>query len=187
MVKKAGKVSKHSRAARRLEFTDTEAQSLAELPRAQNLDVTNKLIRTASKNEQLLEAKMKKKQKTANKVGKKVAAKSALENLDNERIARALNVSHRLDGKVERAKSRAKYVQGARKAGWDSTNESIRRDLAKLTGQKAVQENSGEEGQEDAMEDDDAGEDESGQESQAQETRSVSTNVFGLLSDDVEA
>ncbi|SCU79810.1 LAME_0B00452g1_1 [Lachancea meyersii CBS 8951] len=184
------KVSKNSRASRRFEALDTEAQTLAQLPRAQDLDVTNKLIRTASKNEQLLEAKMRKKDKTSNKVGKKTIKKSALENLDSERVARALNISSRLDGKVEKAKTRAKYVQSARKAGWESTNESIRRDLAKLTEREgsvpeaATQSGSSGDQEVDSMVEDDPAEE---IEQNPQEAPSAAENMFGLLADDVEA
>ncbi|CEP64893.1 Ecm1p LALA0_S14e01640g [Lachancea lanzarotensis] len=180
------KVSKNSRASRRFEALDTEAQTLAQLPRAQNVDVTNKLIRTASKSERLLDAKMKKKERSGKKVGKKDTKKSALENLDSDRVARALNITSRLDGKVEKATARAKYVQGARKAGWDSTNESIRRALAKKVTEGADQQNS-----ETHADDDDADaasqdDQETGTELSQKPTLS-NQNLFGLLTDDVEA
>ncbi|SCU82314.1 LAFA_0C10462g1_1 [Lachancea sp. 'fantastica'] len=178
------KVSKNSRASRRYEALDTEAQTLAQLPRAQNLDVTNKLIRTASKSERLLEAKMKKKERTGKKVGKKDIKKGALENLDSDRVARALNITNRLDGKVEKAKARAKYVQAARKAGWESTNESIRRALAKNEEKEQAESN---------HEDNDIDVEAHSQDEieekieQPEKPASSNQNLFGLLSDDVEA
>ena len=179
------KVSKNSRASRRFEALDTEAQTLAELPRAQNVDVTNKLIRTPSKSERLLEAKMNKKERFGKKVGKKNTKKSALENLDSDRVARALNITSRLDGKVEKATARAKYVQGARKAGWESTNESIRRALAKKVTEGADQQNS------DHADDDvdaAASQDDLVADTKPSEKPTLSNqNLFGLLTDDVEA
>ncbi|CUS20856.1 LAQU0S01e16160g1_1 [Lachancea quebecensis] len=183
----AKKISKHSRAARRLEVEDVEAQTLAKLPRAQNLDLTNKLIRTASKNEQLLEAKMRKKEGTGKRVGKKPIAKGLPENLDKERLERALNITSRLDGKVQKAKSRAKYVQNARKAGWERTNESIKRDLALLTGPKTdTSSKEDKTTREDSMEQDEAYIDEDEVDSSVL-PRVEASNAFDLLTDDVEA
>ncbi|SCW01448.1 LAFE_0D12794g1_1 [Lachancea fermentati] len=177
----AKKFSKHSRAARRLEVEEPEAKDLSKLPRVDNADVTNKLIRTASKNEQLLEARMRKKSKQNNKVGKKQSVKVRANNLDKERLERALNFSNRLDGKVQRAESRAKYVQSARKAGWDSTNESIKRELAALQNLEK-EENKDLKKVEDEMDADDE------PESADADTEATPTgNAFALLSDDVEA
>ncbi|SCU84141.1 LANO_0C00562g1_1 [Lachancea nothofagi CBS 11611] len=187
MVKK---VSKHSRASRRREAEDMEAQTLAQLPRAQNLDLTNKLIRTASKNEQLLEAKMKKKDKTGSKIAKKTTKKSVLDTLDSQGIERALNISSRLDGKVDKAKTRAKYVQAARKAGWDSTNESIRRDLAKLVGRDisaSANKEKDDAEKEPTEEESDIMADEVHEEEPEVPSKPAQTNMFGLLTDDVEA
>ncbi|KAM3163208.1 ECM1-like protein [Lachancea thermotolerans] len=182
----AKKVSKHSRAARRLEVEDVEAQTLAKLPRAQNLDLTNKLIRTASKNEQLLEAKMRKKEGSGKRVGKKSIAKGLPENLDKERLEKALNVTSRLDGKVQKAKSRANYVQNARKAGWDRTNESIKRDLALLTASKSDISSKDDKTAEDSMEQDEAYIDED-EGNSFTPPQAEATNAFDLLTDDVEA
>lgn len=129
----ARKISKNSRAARQSDAYEMEAKVLADLPRPEKTDLTSILIRTTAKNEALLEAKLHKKDK--NKVGKKsVAKKSALSitSLDRDRVERALNVTSRLDGKIAKSVSRAKYVQSARKAGWDSTNEFIKKETESL-------------------------------------------------------
>ncbi|KAL3228639.1 Shuttling pre-60S factor ECM1 [Nakaseomyces bracarensis] len=128
MVKK---ISKNSRAARQ-GLLDVAPRELEKLPRAENTDLTNIMIRTAAKNESLLEAKMRKKKDTKNKVGKKDLQKKINKTeriLEKERLARALNITNRLDGKIAKSIQRAKYVQTSRKAGWDSTNEQIKREL----------------------------------------------------------
>ncbi|SCV02526.1 LAMI_0H00188g1_1 [Lachancea mirantina] len=130
----ARKVSKHSRAARRLEAEEPEAQTLAQLPRAENADLANKIIRTASKNEKLLEDKLRKKERTQKKVGKAQKLGSSVRHIDKERLEKALKFTNRLDGKVHKAETRAKYVQRARKAGWDKTNEEIKSGLSALRG-----------------------------------------------------
>lgn len=129
----ARKISKNSRAARQSDAYEMEAKVLADLPRPEKTDLTSILIRTTAKNEALLEAKLHKKDK--NKIGKKsVGKKSAfsITSLDRDRVERALNVTNRLDGKIAKSVSRAKYVQSARKAGWDSTNELIKKETESL-------------------------------------------------------
>ncbi|KAH3899513.1 related to Shuttling pre-60S factor ECM1 [Saccharomycodes ludwigii] len=142
----AKKVSKHSRAARRLEVDEPEAKELSQLPRPENTDLTNKLIRTANKNEELLNRKLEKKKK--HKIGKNVQnnsnrldkALSAIErNLEKERLERGLNFGNRLDGKIAKSISRAKYVQTSRKAGWDVTNLRIKEELSQLQHQTSDQ------------------------------------------------
>lgn len=127
----AKKISKNSRAARQ-GLLDVAPSDLQKLPRAENTDLTNIMIRTAAKNESLLEAKMRKKKETKKKVGKKELERKINKTeriLEKERLARALNITNRLDGKIAKSIQRAKYVQTSRKAGWDSTNEQIKREL----------------------------------------------------------
>lgn len=129
----AKKISKNSRAARQSAAYEMEAKVLADLPRPEKTDLTNILIRTTAKNEALLEAKLQKKVK--NKVGKKSIGKKSIlsiNSLDKDRVERALNITSRLDGKIAKSVSRAKYVQSARKAGWDTTNEFIKKETASL-------------------------------------------------------
>ena len=102
-----------------------------------------------------------------------------------DRLERALNINSRLDGKVQKAKSRAKYVQNARKAGWDVTNESIRRDLALLTGSKPATNAVVKTTEAEKMEEDiDPTEEQQEVEEHPQKETS---NAFNLLADDVEA
>ncbi|GCF00017.1 60S ribosomal protein subunit export [Zygosaccharomyces mellis] len=129
----AKKVSRNSRAARQAEAFEPEAKTLSELPRPEKTDLSNILIRTTAKNEALLEAKINKKSKK--KVDKKKSKEKAvkdLTHLDRNRMEKALNFGSRLDGKISKSTSRAKYIQNIRKAGWDTTNELIRKELAAL-------------------------------------------------------
>lgn len=126
------KISKNSRAARQAEAYEPVAKSLADLPRAQKTDLTNILVRTAARNEALLNAKINKKRKEKGKINKKALEQKLLESanlMEKDKIERALKVTNRLDGKIAKSISRARYVQSARKAGWESTNLSIRREL----------------------------------------------------------
>ena len=142
MVK--GKISKHSRAARRGEVAlEPEVKSLAQLPRAEKTDLTSVLIRTAAKNGDLLDVKMKRQQERKKKIRAGLSKKSlekkiinATNNMDKDRLERALNITNKLDGKISKAVARAKLVQNARKAGWDLTNASIKREMDVTMGSK---------------------------------------------------
>ncbi|CCD26377.1 Ecm1p NDAI_0H02030 [Naumovozyma dairenensis CBS 421] len=119
-------------------------KDLENITRAEDTNLTNILIRTAAKNERLLEAKLKKKeQKKSNNNNNRINKKKAIEaklsqasitSMDKERLERALHFTNRLDGKIAKSISRAKFVQSTRKAGWESTNESIKRDLISQAG-----------------------------------------------------
>ncbi|CAX42251.1 uncharacterized protein, putative [Candida dubliniensis CD36] len=116
----AKKISKHSRAARRgLIDTDTnnEAKSLESIPREKS-DVKKSIIRTTIKNENLLNKKLElsKIKKSTNKK-KTSALKHKLERSDK--------LSGVLATKIDQSIARAKYVQNARKSGWDKTNQNI--------------------------------------------------------------
>lgn len=132
MVKKRD----NTRNARQGLVLEPEVRQLAELPRAEKTDLTNVFIRTAAaKNSALLDAKILKKKK--NKKNGKRLNKRDLENklansvnlIDKERLERALKFTNKLDGKIAKSVSRAKYVQSARKAGWESTNAAIKLEL----------------------------------------------------------
>ena len=115
----AKKVSKHSRAARRgLIDTDSsgEAKSLESLPR-ENSGVKKSIIRTTIKNENLLNKKLEKSK--IKKINKKQT--SALKH----RVERSGKLSGVLETKIEKSIARAKYVQNARKSGWDKINQTI--------------------------------------------------------------
>ncbi|EDO15759.1 hypothetical protein Kpol_1049p17 [Vanderwaltozyma polyspora DSM 70294] len=130
----ARKVTKNSRAARRglTEVFEPEANSLSELPRAQKTDLTNILVRTAAKNEALLDAKIGKKRAKKSGINKKALELKLTETetlIEKQKLQRALNITNRLDGKIAKSVARAKYVQKARKAGWETTNQLIRNEL----------------------------------------------------------
>ncbi|CCH58225.1 hypothetical protein TBLA_0A04300 [Henningerozyma blattae CBS 6284] len=172
---------------------DPEVRSLADLPRAEKTDLANAFIRaTAAKNGALLDAKISKKSKTKGK-GKRFSKKDlerkisqTVTSMDKDRLERALKFTNKLDGKIAKSVSRAKYVQKARKAGWDSTNESIKRELRgeELQPKKKL------ENQDDMMMDDDDDDDNELEvmEDETEEPRSTKkqTNLFDLLDPDVE-
>lgn len=197
MVK--GKISKHSRAARRGEVAlEPEVKSLAQLPRAEKTDLTSVLIRTAAKNGDLLDAKMKREQERKKKIRAGLSKKSlekkivsATNNMDKERLERALNITNRLDGKISKAVARAKFVQNARKAGWDLTNASIKREMDVTMGSKIsskISKDAGDISTAEAAEDEE--EVESGNISELNESSNTgfgtSTNMFNMLPTDVE-
>ncbi|KAF6071403.1 hypothetical protein MEM_03648 [Candida albicans L26] len=116
----AKKISKHSRAARRgLIDTDTsnEAKSLESIPREKS-DVKKSIIRTTIKNENLLNKKLE-----LSKIKKSTTKKktSALKH----KLERSDKISGILATKIDQSIARAKYIQNARKSGWDKTNQSI--------------------------------------------------------------
>lgn len=155
--------------------------------------MSNILIRTAAKNEALLEAKISKKanrSKRGKKINKKVLEDklaNSISLMDKDRLVKALNFTNRLDGKIAKSISRAKYVQNTRKAGWDSTNETIKRELALLSGGYSAKAKNTDE--DDLNKTKDESEEisdvfESSTESKRVEKESV--NRFGVLPDDVE-
>ncbi|SJM84331.1 related to Shuttling pre-60S factor ECM1 [Zygosaccharomyces bailii] len=183
----AKKVSRNSRAARQAAAFEPEAKSLANLPRNTKTDLSNVITRTAAKNEALLEAKIHKKGKK--KVDKKKFKEHALDklgNLDRNRVEKALNFSSRLDGKIAKSTSRAKYIQSIRKAGWDTTNELIKKEQALLQSEsypkKREENRDGIEGSGDEMETE-TPEDELVDPKPEQEKR---INIFDMLPNDDE-
>ena len=91
----AKKISKNSRAARQSDALEPEVKDLSELPRAEKTDLTNILIRTAAKNEALLEAKISKKANKS-KRGKKLNKKAledklanSISSMDRDRLVKA--------------------------------------------------------------------------------------------------
>ncbi|GAV52736.1 hypothetical protein ZYGR_0AI00180 [Zygosaccharomyces rouxii] len=191
----AKKVSRNSRAARQAEAFEPEAKTLAELPRTEKTDLSNILIRTTAKNEALLEAKINK--KSRKKVDKKRAKEKAvkdLTHLDRSRMEKALNFSSRLDGKIAKSTSRAKYIQNIRKAGWDTTNELIRKELATLQEDpKSARSKPHGEDDPDAMKDEPSEQEEDGDEMETEDPaeelkpQENRTNMFGILPVDNEA
>lgn len=88
------------------------------MPKAENSDVKKSIIRTTIKNENLLAKKME-----LNRIKKKGNKKlnSALKH-KSERTSKLQGV---LSTKIQQSIERAKYVQNARKSGWDKINKSI--------------------------------------------------------------
>lgn len=186
----AKKISKNSRAARQSDALEPEVKDLSELPRAEKTDLTNILIRTAAKNEALLEAKISKKANKS-KRGKKLNKKAledklanSISSMDRDRLVKALNFTNRLDGKIAKSISRAKYIQNTRKAGWDSTNETIKKELAFLNGGLSVQAKSASEG--DAEKEDEEIPEVFDSLAEDNTVQKTPTNRFGVLPDDVE-
>lgn len=87
---------------------DPEAKKLANIPKGEDNEVRKSIIRTTIKNENLLARKME------SKVKKKQPKKKLL---------RASNLDGVLASKIQQSIERAKYVQGARKAGWEQINK----------------------------------------------------------------
>ncbi|ONH65317.1 hypothetical protein BON22_4927 [Cyberlindnera fabianii] len=159
-------VSKHSRAARRNEIEEPEAKSLASLPRAEKTDTTSAIIRaTAKKNEDLLYIR---------------------EDCQERRviIERAMQLTDRLEGKIQKSKERARQVQTARKSNWDSINALARMEQT-TTGATTTSNESKEEDvdEEDAMVDDFYNDE---KDQQQESSGSKAANAFALL-DEVEA
>ncbi|KAK8438609.1 hypothetical protein CJI97_004271 [Candidozyma auris] len=115
----ARKISKHSRAARRGEVQlEGEAKTLANVPKGEDNDVRKSIIRTTIKNENLLAKKME------NDAIRKKANKRKTSALKNK-LDRNQKVEGVLATKIQQSIERAKYVQSARKSGWDQINKSI--------------------------------------------------------------
>lgn len=196
MARKIGKNSRNARQAAGL-YDDPEVESLKDLPRAQKTDLSNIMIRTAAKNEALLDAKIKKKRNDKKKLGKKSLEEKlskSVTHMDKERLTRALNISNKLDGKISKAIARAKYVQSSRKAGWDTTNEIIKRELQLFNGEY----NNKNQGKkkiingEEVMEEDDSENEEIEEPfidedyENEQNKKKVPTNIFSVLESEVE-
>lgn len=186
----ARKISKNSRAARRSEIDiDSEIKSLESIPRAEKTDLTNILIRTAAKNEALLDAKIQKKQDRKkhfkDKYTKKALEKkllTAMNNDDKERLEHALNITNILDGKVSKSIARAKYVQNSRKANWDQTNEIIKRNLSANVKLDKSETEQKEKKKDDEMDFESFGDEEERKKKESKEPQ----NMFSLLNTDVE-
>ena len=197
MAKKIGKNSRTARQAAGL-YDDPEVESLKDLPRAQKTDLSNIMIRTAAKNEALLDAKIKKKRDDRKKIGKKSLEEKlskSVTHMDKERLTRALNISNKLDGKISKAIDRAKYVQSSRKAGWDTTNEIIKRELQLVNGDysnKNQKKKKNTVGGDEVMEDDGIENEEIEEPILEEDSESehnkkkTPTNIFSLLDNEVE-
>lgn len=112
-----------------------EAASLQNVPKLENDDLKKSIIRTTIKNENLLAKKME-----MSKIRKKGNKKL------NRSLKHKTDRSSRVDGvlatKIQLAVERAKYVQNARKSGWDLINKSIAitNDLIEKTQPKSEEE-----------------------------------------------
>lgn len=112
-------VSKHSRAARRGEIsTDGEAKLLERIAKSENNDVKKSIIRTTIKNENLLARKME-----LDKVRKRGNKKN--NNAIKHKNDRGIKVEGVLATKIQQSIERARFVQNARKSGWEQINKSI--------------------------------------------------------------
>ncbi|KAL6926380.1 hypothetical protein ACO0SA_003341 [Hanseniaspora valbyensis] len=146
------KINKNSRAAKRAGVsTRTELKELQNVTRAEKTDFSRVLIKQAilDKNSNLLQKKIEKKKdsKLSNNINKKkekiiaqlkLSQNSKLENLkiDNKalliNIEKSLNITNQLDNKILKSKQRARYVQAARKAGWEQTNALAKQEIEQV-------------------------------------------------------
>lgn len=113
--------------------------------------------------------------------------------MDKERLIRALNISNKLDGKISKAIARAKYVQSSRKAGWDTTNEIIKRELQLVSGghnnknQKKHTVNGEEVTEDNEIENEEIEEPILEEDSESEQNKKKTpTNIFSLLENGVE-
>lgn len=111
-------VSKHSRAARRGEIVDGEAKLLERIANTENNDIKKSIIRTTIKNENLLARKME-----LNRVRKKGNKKNS--SADKHKSDRGIKVEGILATKIQQSIDRARFVQNARKSGWEQINKSV--------------------------------------------------------------
>lgn len=126
MVKK---ISRRSRLARRNEIQEIGDKSLISIPRASKTDIANILIRTEAKNEALMNGKIHK-SKNKGRVRKKTSINNSFTFMGKKRLERALNSASKLDGKIEKSVTRAKYIQTARKSDWNTTNSIIKQEMS---------------------------------------------------------
>lgn len=94
-----------------------EASSLASIPKPENDDVKKSIIRTTIKNENLLAKKMENSKIRKSNKKKTSALKHKVERSDK--------LTGVLATKIEQSIARAKYVQNARKSGWEQINKTI--------------------------------------------------------------
>ncbi|KAF0270129.1 hypothetical protein FOG50_02350 [Hanseniaspora uvarum] len=143
------KISKNSRAAKRAGVsTRNELKELQNVGRAEKTDFSRVHIKQAilEKNSNLLQSKIdrKRESKIKNNITKrkekiiaqyKLSQNSKLENLkiDNKalltNIEKSLNINNQLHNKILKSKQRARYVQSARKAGWEQTNALAKQEI----------------------------------------------------------
>lgn len=146
------KISKNSRAAKRAGVsTRNELKELQNVARAEKTDFSRVHIKQAilEKNSNLLQSKIdrKRESKIKNNINKrkekiiaqyKLSQNSKLENLkiDNKallaNIEKSLNISNQLHNKIMKSKQRARYVQSARKAGWEQTNAMAKQEIEQV-------------------------------------------------------
>lgn len=146
------KISKNSRAAKRAGVsTRNELKELQNVARAEKTDFSRVHIKQAilEKNSNLLQSKIdrKRESKIKNNINKrkekiiaqyKLSQNSKLENLkiDNKallaNIEKSLNISNQLHNKIMKSKQRARYVQSARKAGWEQTNAMAKHEIEQV-------------------------------------------------------
>lgn len=146
------KISKNSRAAKRAGVsTRNELKELQNVARAEKTDFSRVHIKQAilEKNSNLLQSKIdrKRESKIKNNINKrkekiiaqyKLSQNSKLENLkiDNKallaNIEKSLNISNQLHNKIMKSKQRARYVQSARKAGWEQTNALAKQEIEQV-------------------------------------------------------
>lgn len=162
-----------------------EAKDLSKVPKTESDEVKKSIIRTTIKNENLLAKKMENL-----KIRKSNQNKRKTSSLKHK-LDRSDKLSGVLSTKIEQSIARAKYVQSARKSGWDQINKSItiKNDIVLetkvTTGPVEKSEMEIEKEEEDEYVKEFFGED--AEKEEEEESKPVSTgNVFALL-DEAEA
>lgn len=152
---------------------DGEAKLLESIPKAENDDVKKSIIRTTIKNENLLAKKMEM-EKIKKKGNKKKT--SAFKN----KTDKGLRVEGVLASKIQQSIDRARYVQTARKSGWDQINKTIqiKNDLAEKAPQPETKLT---EEQMEQQEEDDYVDEFFNNEKKVEEKPKTSKNAFALL------
>lgn len=172
MAKKDAKISKHSRAARRGLIRDVgEARDLELVPKVDGGEIKKTIIRNTISNENLLNRKME--NSRIRKHNKKKT--SALVH----KVERNQKLGGVLITKIEQSITRARYIQGLRKAGWDQINKSI------VIKNHLKEEDNAEDNEWEDIEDGDDIEDESKVDGEVSAPIFASANKYALL--DIEA
>lgn len=129
-------VTKRSRAARRGEINldDPQMKSLEQIPRAENTNVANSIIRTTARNEDLLNLKLKKNKKP-----------TAVSKVTKEKKSKFDKVDGRLSTRIERSLEKSRVVKNQRKMGWETVNQKIRERLQNQVTEEAATEKAAEE------------------------------------------
>ncbi|GMM33744.1 Ecm1 protein [Saccharomycopsis crataegensis] len=122
-------ISKHSRAARRAQVEDSEVAELSKLPRSSGkADIANFIVRTANKNEELLQKKLEKKEARKKDTSKtRKLGEGGIMKSNNVKVKRAISFGGKLSAKIEKSINKGLNIQ-RRKMTWDQLDEEMRKE-----------------------------------------------------------